>query len=256
MFFACAKDKTTNSSGIIAPSTVATIAPESFLTYIKSKITQDPDAMVSVYSTTMSRFLPTPQVQITASINSQLGDGKSIKQISLGDIDLPRLFDSVNTKTFFQATFNDKRIFGQKDKFNFLTDFFDLKSEFQLPELVKIQVANQSYPEEISKSKGFHLYWNKDENNGLPVQITLEYNEFTSRAMNPDLPKKEIRFSKFVSDSGEYILNPADLFDFPSGGQAIISVTRGSFSVLNNNNKNILIYSLLKDTHPSYSFVD
>lgn len=238
----CSKDKNGKTS--------FAVAPESLVAYMKSKIIEEPDATVSIFANKLSGSSQAlPLIQISGSLNAKLGNGSIIKQISVADINLPRLFDSTGNKYFFQTSYNGDKGFGQKNKVDFLTDLFDLKTDFQLPELITLKTENSM----ISKSKGFHLYWNKDESNTLPVQITLNFDEISSTYLDPNFPKMNgiVQFSKFVEDSGEYTISPSELSSFPSKGIAIISITRGNFMYQKISDKNMLIYSLATDTNSS-----
>lgn len=243
--FSCNKDKNTNS---------VVISPDSIVTYIKSKIAEEPDAILSVFANTVSSASIPAQVQISASLNTKWGDGSAIKQISLADINLQKSFDSSGKKYFFQTAYSGNKLFGQSAKINFLTDFFDLKTDFHSPELIVLQANNGT----ISKSKGYHLYWNKDENNGLPVQINVLYDDIATHFFEPSLPKVNgvIQFSKFVQDNGEYVIEPSELLNFPSKGIVSISITRGNFTYQKSNDKNILIYCLSMDTNPVFYLAD
>jgi hypothetical protein len=136
----------------------------------------------------------------------------------------------------------------------FNTDYFDLQTDFRLPEIITLRLDNET----MSKSKGFKFYWNKDATNGLSVQVNFRYDQLTSQFLNPkgNFPVDDIQISKFVSDEGVYTLQPSDLAKFPSGSTVNMTIIRGSFLFQKSNDKNILMYSMSTDRRPTLTLVD
>lgn len=237
---ACGKDN---------QESAALIAPETFLQYIKSQVTEQPDATISVFCDPVTKDFPKPKILMTAFLDNQLDNGSAIKDVSLANFKLPKVVDSINNRTFFTATTDAINPFNQDVAVNFNTTFFDLKSNVRLPALVKLDIGKEKF----SKSKGYTLNWNKDENNNLPIQIHLMYSEDLTRHINPtaNVVKETIQLTKFASDEGKFTLTSADLAAFPLGSVVIASIRRGSFSYQKSNGKNILIYAITTDTYPA-----
>jgi hypothetical protein len=231
------------------------VSPNNLMEYITSKITENPDATLNVISAPMGKDLVKPYVSMTASLDPNLDDGKAIKEVSLANIKLPRLIDSMNNKVYFSKRTDEFNPFGQKVAIVFSTSYFDFQTNFSFPELVKL---NLNVDEAMSKSKGYTMHWNKDNNNELPVQISLQYSEVASKFLNPNgtFPKDDIQVTKFVKDEGEYRLSSEEIEKFPSGCVIRVSISRGSFSYQKSNGKNILLYALSSDTNPFLKVVD
>lgn len=248
LFTACDKDKQVNGLSVVGP--------ENLLAYVTSKITENPDATISVYADPLGKDFTKPKVFMMASINSNLDDGSAIKEVSISNLKLPRVVDSLNKRIFFSSNSDANNPFGKDVPVVFNTRFFDLQTNFRLPELVKLRITIDN--DLLSKSNGYTLYWNADANNNLPVQISFQYDEFASTFVSPNLtfPKEDIQITKFVKDEGQFYLSPSDLAKFPSGGAIRVSISRGSFSYLKSNNKNVLLYSLSNDTYPTLRVID
>jgi hypothetical protein len=242
IFTACAKDKQANGLPVIAP--------ENLLDYVTSKITENPDATISINSDPLGKDFSKPQISILAFLDSKLNNGSAIKEVSLANVKLPRVVDSINNRIFFSKHSDVNNPFGQTVPVNFNTDFFNLQTNFHLPLLVKMNVDSDN--DLLSKSKGYTLHWNADTDNGLPIQVSFQYDEFASTFLSPNqtFSKEDIQITKFVKDDGQFSLLPSELAKFPSGGAVRVSISRGSFSFQKSNNKNILLYSLSTDTYP------
>ena len=248
LFTACIKDKQVNG--------VSVVTPENLLDYVTSKITKDPDATISLHADALGKDFTTPKVSVMAFINGNLNDGSAIKEVSVGSLKLPRVVDSLNNRIFFSSNSDTNNPFGKSIPVVFNTSFFDLQTNFRLPELVKLKITIDN--DLLSKSNGYTLYWNADANNNLPVQISFQYDEFASKFFSPNLtfPKEDIQITKFVTDEGQFNFSPSDLAKFPSGGAIRVSISRGSFSYQKSNSKNILLYALSTDTYPTLRVID
>ena len=246
LLIACAKEKQVNSLSVVAP--------ENLLNYIKSQVSDVPDAIISISANTLNNVLPTPQVRLTASLDSRLDNGAAIQEVSFANLKLPKVLDSLNNRFIFYTDAKDSNLFGQNAFVNFKTNFFDLKTDFNIPTLVKLQLSNEMLP----KSKNYIIFWNKDDNNKLPIQINLQYDEIASTHLNPksNFPKEDIQISKFVQDDGKCTLSTSELSKFPVGAVVRVSIMRGSYLSLKSNKKNVLIYSLSTDSFPILTVVE
>jgi hypothetical protein len=123
---------------------------------------------------------------------------------------------------------------------------YTFTSEASLPKSIEIQNSFN----EISVGKDFDVKWNVDQTNDTQVGVYIEYQVKRSRELDINLPETPISILKFNKDqSGSVTFTKADLSILPVGGVINIYIGRGRQTLINSQDKEILVNGIAYQTN-------
>jgi hypothetical protein len=220
---------------------------------IKSIVDVDPVALISVTGEQYVQDETSFNLSISAKLDENLGGVNSIESLNFEKFSLNPKIDLGGTLSCQYSSLenNDKivpnQLFGNEVPISFKTKTGisgSFESSFKLPNNLKLRINNGVSPTNVSKSKGIEITWNEDSNNGLPLFLNVMYNKaFSQKNKREALPNNLIQVAKQIADNGKFVVTAQDLKDFPVDGSVAIELIRGSYKLVNIENRKAVLFA-------------